>query len=669
MIIFKESLIFLKKNIWIFLCLLLISFAFYAFRNIYRTPYDNAYIQDLYDHSQWTMPISIRSIGDEKLYQLAGYISVTSGNLFTINPEAPPLAKYLYGFSILLTNNAYLFNIPLFLIAIFLVYKLAFEIMQNKKQASLACLLFCMSPLAIAQIKYTMLDLPQLLTFLAHAYMLMRYGKTKRIIFALLSGVFFGAFMGTKIGFFGLAILMADALYLYKMKCLSTMLHIIITSILVYIAVFIPYILREGILQWLRAEKWVLWFYLSSNARAFPGLVFFALFGGITKGWNTNDAWRFVEYWTILWPFMGVVFLAKLWNLLTRKVTITHEYLYALCVTTLLLTSFLVVPFFPRYLLLTLPFFLIFISPKINRFSARSKIMLSIILLTQFVLFLFPQPSSMIKNVENLWEIGVYQDLYSSLDKQTQRSTNRLAFWRTGKNIEHDLHLTSKDITISIPFFVLPWENRVSTGASIRYTTPVGPITYNVPLTLLRENNEWKIRWDENFFYPRLKTYQSIRYISIPSTFSRIFIQETLISEGSGKQIVYVTPNKIRDENLLQGQLFILTGLKKHDVEHIYKANNLPEKMVEIGPVLDTLVQEKSIGKLDPGITFQIRNQRIFYPERVDTETYSHTIKLLRLRNENLYPLDGGYIQLLHKDRTTQKLLFREPAVGHDIIL
>ena len=267
---------FLKKNILIFLCLLLISFAFYAFRNVYRTPYDNTYIQDLYDHSQWTMPISIRSIGDEKLYQLAGYISVTTGNLFTINPEAPPLAKYLYGFSILLTKNAYLFNIPLFLIAIFLVYKLAFEIIQNKKQASLACLLFCMSPLAIAQIKYTMLDLPQLLTFLAHAYMLLRYGKTKHIVFALLSGMFFGAFMGTKIGFFGLAILIADALYLYKMKRLSAILHIIITSILVYIAIFLPYILREGILQWLRAEKWVLWFYLSSNARAFPGLVFFA---------------------------------------------------------------------------------------------------------------------------------------------------------------------------------------------------------------------------------------------------------------------------------------------------------------------------------------------------------------------------------------------------------
>ncbi|PJE62650.1 hypothetical protein COU88_03835 [Candidatus Roizmanbacteria bacterium CG10_big_fil_rev_8_21_14_0_10_39_6] len=667
--VFNNLIILLKNKVWIILCILLIGFALYAFRNIYSNQYDNTYIQDLYDHSQWTMPINIRSIGDEKLYQFAGYIAVTTGKLFTINPESPPLAKYLYGVSIVLTNNAYLFTLPLFIITAFLVYLLALEITRNRKQSALTCLLFCSSPLAIAQIKFTMLDLPQLLTLLAHTYMMIRYGKTKRFQFALLSGIFFGAFMGIKIGFFGGAILLADIIYLNKKKALLHIIPLILISSITYAAIFLPYIIHEGILQWFRAEKWVLSFYLSSKAHAFPGLVFFSLFIGITKGWNANDTWRFIEYWTIVWPIMGVVFIQKIWKVFIYKSTVTHEYLYALYITALLLLSFLVVPFFPRYLLLILPFILMFVSSIIMQFSMPLKMLLATMILTHYILFLFPQPSVTIANVEKLWESGAYQDMYASLDKNTQRSINRVQFWRTGKNLEYDLQLISKDVVIGSLPFVLPWENKVSTGVSVHYVSPIGPITYNAPLTLLREQNVWKIQWDINFLFPRFKSYQSIRYVPLFSTFSRIYFQNTLISEREIVPIIYVTPNKIHNETLLQSQLLSLTGLKKHDVEYIYKANNLPEKSVKIGPISDKRYINKSLKILDPGITIKKQEQRIFYPERVSIQTYKQALKLIRSKQISLYPVNGGYIELKHKSGAMQKILFREPTAGHDIIL
>ncbi|MCR4329720.1 MAG: hypothetical protein NUV65_04220 [Candidatus Roizmanbacteria bacterium] len=662
----------LKKYAWIFLCLLFIGSAIYAFRNIYQIPYDNIYAQDLYDHSQWAMPINIRSIGDEKLYQLAGYIAVTTGKLFTINPEAPPLAKYMYGLSIVLTNNAYVFTLPLFITATFLVYLLAFEITQNKRQSALVCLLFCTSPLAVAQIKFTMLDLPQLLALVIHMYMTIRYGKTQRFRFALLSGIFFGAFMGIKIGFFGGAILLADSIYLYKKRVIFHMIPIVLVSILTYSAIFIPYLMNEGIMQWLRAEKWVLAFYMSSGAHAFPGLVFFTLFLGVTKGWNANDTWRFIEYWTILWPIMGIVFIQKVWKIFIYKSTVTHEYLYALYITALLLLSFLAVPFFPRYLLLVLPLLLIFVSQKIIRFSIPLKVFLGAIIVTQYFLFLFPQPSMMVADVQKLWKSSAYQDMYASIDEKTRLSVSRIQFWRVGKTLEYNIQLVSKDITIGSLPFVLPWENKVSTGVSVHYITPTGSITYNIPLTLLREHNVWKIQWNENFLFPQFKSYKSIRHVPLLSTFSRIFIQNTLISESSridNTPILYVTPNKIRNEPLLQSQLLTLTGLKKHDVEYLYKANNLPEKTVKIGSVLDKKSLRVMVEKLDPGITVQTQEQRIFYPKRVDPQIYKQALKVLQAKKTVLYPIDGGYIELKHKDGRVQKILFREPVIGHDIIL
>lgn len=297
------------------------------------------------------------------------------------------------------------------------------------------------------------------------------------------------------------------------------------------------------------------------------------------------------------------------------------------------------------------------------------KMLLATMILTHYILFLFPQPSVTIANVEKLWESGAYQDMYASLDKNTQRSINRVQFWRTGKNLEYDLQLISKDVVIGSLPFVLPWENKVSTGVSVHYVSPIGPITYNAPLTLLREQNVWKIQWDINFLFPRFKSYQSIRYVPLFSTFSRIYFQNTLISEREIVPIIYVTPNKIHNETLLQSQLLSLTGLKKHDVEYIYKANNLPEKSVKIGPISDKRYINKSLKILDPGITIKKQEQRIFYPERVSIQTYKQALKLIRSKQISLYPVNGGYIELKHKSGAMQKILFREPTAGHDIIL
>lgn len=662
----------ITESMWLLLCIFSILLALYSFRSAYIQRYDATYAQDLYDHSQWVMPISIRSIGDELLYQLAGYKAVTTGKLFDINPETPPLGKYLYGLSIVLTKNAYVVTIPLFVMTVFLVYALAKLITEKKIHAQITTVLFCISPLAVSQMHYTMLDLPQLLALLAHVYALFIFAKNKKSIWIVLSGIFLGSFIGTKIGFFAVAVLLADILFLYKKKLLLSTVLLLFFTIITYVSVFLPYIAHEGLLQWFRSEKWVLHFYMSSTAHSFPGLVFFSLFAGITKGWNSNDTWRLVEYFTLLWPIMGVIFLIKVKGLFVGKMNkVTDEYFYGIVLSGLLIISFLFVPFFPRYLLLALPFLIIYASSFVQKLPKKCALLFFSILYIQYFAFIFPQPTYMINGAQKLLELGAYQDLYSHIDSQTRQNNSRTAFWRTGKVLDYNIRLISRNIAIQKPSLVLPWENATTIGITITYTTPLGIITSNIPITLIREQNVWKIVWSNNLYFPLFDSYSDIRTVVLPSTFSRVITHNTIISEGVKKPVIYVIPKLISDEEVMQNQLFYLTGLKKHDVEAKYKANNLPDKSVLIGSVLGGDRQKEILtSKLDPAIQMRMQLQRVFYPSRVKDTIYTKSISTLRKNNEILYPIDGGYIQLTSKAEGSKKrLLYVPQMIGHDIIL
>ena len=75
-----------------------LSFVIYSYRSIFLTPYDNNYYRDLYDHSQWNIPRSKRTVGDNIVYKVAGYDLVKTWDYFTIDPQTPVLGKYIFGF-------------------------------------------------------------------------------------------------------------------------------------------------------------------------------------------------------------------------------------------------------------------------------------------------------------------------------------------------------------------------------------------------------------------------------------------------------------------------------------------------------------------------------------------------------------------------------------------
>jgi predicted membrane-bound dolichyl-phosphate-mannose-protein mannosyltransferase len=210
----------IQSRIMLFIVALMIFIELFAFRGILRERFDTTYMYDLYEHSQWSIGKSIRSISDAGLYEVAGHQLVTKNTFYDINPEVPPLGKYIIGISILLFHNGKILSAFLYLISIGLFYLVVSELVKKPLLKLLAVLLYVSEPLIFSQAGLSMLDLPQLCALLAHMLILLRIHNHKKIslLNILLAGISFGAFISIKIGFLSLIILFVDLFILYEQK-------------------------------------------------------------------------------------------------------------------------------------------------------------------------------------------------------------------------------------------------------------------------------------------------------------------------------------------------------------------------------------------------------------------------------------------------------------------
>lgn len=222
----------MRRVCWVIPLLIILATIFvYKWTLFYK--FDPVYFKDYYEHSQWNITLSPRTIGDEGLYQYSGYKLALGDSPFGINPETPPLGKYIYGISTVLFSNPYLPIIPLYLLTTLLFYLVTAFFFESKKSRLVSLIFLLISPLYFSQVSQTMLELPQLAFLLAHIFFLFKLINqkgVKAIICALLTGLFLGAFYAAKIGFLVPFIIFADAYLLRKIKKVSYLAPIVIFS-------------------------------------------------------------------------------------------------------------------------------------------------------------------------------------------------------------------------------------------------------------------------------------------------------------------------------------------------------------------------------------------------------------------------------------------------------
>lgn len=671
----------MKRLYFLVLLFAICAIQAFSYRSLYVTPHDHKYVRDVFDHSQWQLPISTRSIGDEMLYQVAGYDLLTKWDYFNINPEVPPVGKYLYGASILLFNNTFIISLLLFFFSIFVFYHISKNILKTKEYVYIATLLFASDLLVLSQMGQTMLDLPQLVFFILHIFAILKLCASmklyKSIFYATLAGISLGLFAGTKIAFFAVIIVAINAVLLYKSKRFTYLFLIIPIAGITYVTSYLPFFLSgNSLLDFARAQKWMLHFYLSSKANPVYGIVFPAFIFGWIKGWS-NTHWDRVHEWSILWPVYFGAFMLVLREIYRKKFKVDTSTLYISALIIGLLAGFSIVPFFARYFLLVIPLFIMLAVPTIMQleFKKISKKyfftgILSLFLI-QYIFFLNPGPKPVVEGMQETFKKGIYQDFYGNIDLETQKSISRQEFWRNLQTFERNLGVSKREVTIAPPTFTVPLQKTATANMTVLYTTKLGLIKHSTPITLINERNRWKVQWDPEIMLKGYTMQTEIVPEYQTGTYGSLSLSNGVLLSQEGQWPFFsILPQKVEStERDMQLQLAKLTGINQSDLEVLYKANNQPDWPAEIGFLKHELDPTSITNtQFPPAVTIEQRSTRI-YSRSVFKNNYFEKVKILESRYaDKLNPILGGKITMIDEKGNKKVVISQQKKDGVDVI-
>jgi hypothetical protein len=504
------TLLNLYRKIWIWQLALLITLLALAghFWPIWHQPFDPVYLQNWYDHSQWSIPLSPRTMGDGPLYLIAGWRIIHGDDLFHINPESPPLGKYLIGWSAQLTGSPYTVNILYYGLLLLGVWCLARQVFREPWQRWLSVWLLAIQPLVFTQLGETLLDLPQVVLVVWHmiaALALARAPRQQLGWWLLLAAATLGGFISLKIGVLAVAFVLMDLWLLVRARRWWLLPPILVGAVVVYLVVYTPYFLSgHSLTEWVRAQKWIGHFYLSAQTTATIGMTWITQTIGWYQGW-WGGGWEQIREWTWLWPLGLVAWGAGIWHsrrpLLSRQPLTPHHSVAQLIWPGLLIFSstllalYTVIPYWPRYTLLLLPIFVLCVVRWLPQRPRTVWVIVAVLTAQAISSTWAPLPAAR-QWMTELWGKRTYAELYDLLDPAT-RPADRQQWAQQLVKLDSQLQLSQLQVELAVPE-VAPWENRASGQLTLTYLTPLGPWRSTHDITLQRHSGRWWLPWSWN---------------------------------------------------------------------------------------------------------------------------------------------------------------------------
>lgn len=486
--------------------LLLIVF---THRSLFFSRFDASYWQDRFDHSQWRMPLSSRTIGDDGLYAIEGYNLMNGADPTLLNAEVPPLGKYLIGMSIQTFGNGYIYSLLTGIAAVLLLYLVTKSLTDNTIIALSSALLLLFDPLFTNQLSITMLDSLQLVFLLLFFLLLTQLFKSKSfrrdMVITLCAGICVGFFAETKIGLY-LPILFIIACFLLWYKQRKVLLFtLFITGFGVgYLLPYVPYFLQgHTIPEWFSVQKWIINFYRGNLLSPQPGDVITTLLFNRHRNLYSG-VWDVSHEWSAVWPLVTILGSIGLWQMLRSK---SHERLWKslfvyVIVMLVILNS---VPFWSRYLLLLLPFFYVGTVTLIWRVQPKLAIVTAITFILINGLYsqplLFPTPQDMLTQFKYSWEQGFFQDVYEFTSLKTKQENPRNQFHISHLNAFYDGEIES--VTIDAPINHLSRISPQQIPLTVHYCTRnLGCFDHQITVFVKKELGQWVVNWQDDYLFP-----------------------------------------------------------------------------------------------------------------------------------------------------------------------
>ncbi len=295
--------------------------------------------------------IGKKVVSDSFLYSYVGNKYINGTNPTLLNPEHPPLVKYLIGYSIRTFGNEHILGIWIAFITLLLVGVVSYQIHYSLFLAGVAVFFTSLFPLFTDQLIHgPQLELYQLFFFLLVVHSLLMWLKKKNISYCIGAGVFFGMLLSTKtvLPFFLLFSAWLILSFWKQWKVISAVLGV---GILTFICTYYQYFALGGTLRgFLGVQKYIVTFYGNAHIPLgeFAGNYLRLIFTGSWKFWDSARTVSHYSEWNLLWPIIFLLGLSRL-----KKQWAVYKYSHVLIWFIILYNVFVfIIPIFPRYLLL-----------------------------------------------------------------------------------------------------------------------------------------------------------------------------------------------------------------------------------------------------------------------------------------------------------------------------
>lgn len=601
----------MKKFSWLLIVLLIldIGLLLVANRGKLTETYDAQYWKDRYDHSQWQLPLSTRTIGDDGLYAYEGYKFIGGADPTAYNAEIPPLGRYVIGAVIRLTGVSAWYGVISSLIAVVLFYLLANKILKDKIFALIATTLLSFDLLFISQWTVTMLDTLQLAALLL--FFILLAGSP------VLAGVALGIFSAIKYPIFSIILLAGGGLYIWKKsRSVSSILVFGACTIGTYMLSYIQYfLLGHSLVDWLRLQKYMFAFWKGSTLAPNTGSIWITLLANHYQNLFSR-LWETVPEWSLSWPVIIILNGYLAFRFLKQKPRHLHAWLVTVWFSVFLFMMFYTfVPFWTRYLLLIVPFLYVGAMAAIKTIPSKRVIIIITLAILAFNAYtgwhgIFPTPESDVKQFVYDWKNGFYQDMYERFTTDAKTTSDRYTFLRTMQQATRDGEIETTNISI----LSLSWNQFTSPqdiSLKVTYETRnLGEFSENISLPVVLENGRWRIPWKPEYFLSGFTQGDSLKTTVVPGNRGTITDRTgAVLARDFPSLMIWITPKLVdtkRETEMLKylETLFGYPRFSAVNFYHRYGVNSQPDWPVSIA-ILSRPPDDKTVTLLAayPGIT------------------------------------------------------------------
>lgn len=616
------NLLTFKKPIFLFSLFIiffqLLQIIFFQ-KSFFLEKYDASYWKDRYEHSQYTLPLSKRIIGDDGLYAYVGYRLMRGDDPTYMHANKTPFGLYIIGLSILLFKSPAFYAFILGIGTLVVFFLVTHSVLKNMLLSIQATALLFLDPLFFSQLWKPLLDIAQAFFLLAHfALFLAVVRKFRRIAgLAFLTGLALGFFVEIKPPALFPLLFVLETIYFFISGLKKSYLFYIGG---IAVGVLIPYIrfflLGHNLLDFARLHKHILSLYVvSKNAVDHSSLwqtVFLGRFPDVSSGVPTN-----VGEWSIMLPIVvTLALIASVWVLIKDKEPGVK------IVAAFLLGSFVVssvISFYPRYLVALLPLCYFIAAKTVGKRVQKILPIILIVLLVRAWYFLSPTPDSLLHVFRYSLSQQYFRDIYEE---------NIAEVGKPEMSGEEFRILAQKTLNDAQVRAIIVEEPRFIDKETIRFnvvykTQDLGFFGEQKTAKLVQEHGRWRLVWDWDLLLNDFSPDSIVETkLIVGERGSLLNPQGQVLAEDNVSILVSVNPEKIDTKKKFELLKFLEKSLallqppsyqSAISLQNAYLENALPGEDVSLVTFHTRLSDnEKNYLLSFPGVTLQEYPSRIF---------------------------------------------------------